>query len=151
MSILLSHLQAECACAEALLEAMDQEQAAMAEGRFAELDALSAGKVVLLERMAELDLQREAVQMALGFGPGRAGADAAAAASGEAALGAWAELLVLAERARARNRRNGSMVSAHLDFTQKALHFLHAARQPFYGPDGIRRAASGVGTRLGLG
>jgi flagella synthesis protein FlgN len=151
MTVLLPHLKAECACAESLLEAMDQEKAAMTEGRFAELDALSAGKVVLLERMAELDLQREATQMALGFEPGRAGADAAAAAGGEASLAAWAELLVLAERARARNRRNGSMVSAHLDFAQKALHFLHAARQPFYGPDGIPRAASGGGTRLALG
>ncbi|VTU25569.1 FlgN protein [Variovorax sp. SRS16] len=151
MNILLSHLQAECACAEELLEAMDREQEAMTEGRCAELESISARKVDLLDRMAELDLQREATQMALGFGPGRAGADAAAAASGDASLAAWAGLLVLAERARARNRRNGSMVNSHLDFTRKALHFLHAGRQPFYGPDGTARAASGAGTRLALG
>jgi flagella synthesis protein FlgN len=151
MSILLSHLQAECACAEALLDAMDREEAAMVEGRFDELESISAHKAGLVDRMAALDRERETAQMALGFAPGRAGADAAAAAGGEAALAAWTALLLLAERARVRNRRNGLMASSHLDFTQKALHFLHAARQPFYGPDGIPRAASGGGTRLALG
>ena len=65
-----------------------------------------------------------------------AGADAAAAAGGEATRHAWASLLELAERARAHNLRNGSIVYTHLDFTQKALHFLQSSVQLFYGRDG---------------
>lgn len=43
------------------------------------------------------------------------------------------------------------MVYRHLEFTQEALRFMQAGAQPFYGPDGIRKAAGGTGTRLGLG
>ena len=61
-----------------------------------------------------------------------------------------ASLLELAERARAHNLRNGSTVYTHLDFTQKALHFLQSSVQLFYGPDGVRKTSSN-GTRLALG
>ena len=87
----------------------------------------------------------------MGFEPGRAGADAAATAAGTTAQEAWAALLQLAERAKAGNRRNGAMVHGHLDFTRNALHYLQAAALPFYGPDGIRKAVGGMGTRLALG
>ena len=63
----------------------------------------------------------------------------------------WASLLELADQAKAGNRRNGAMVYTHLDFTQKALHFLQASAQLFYGPDGNRRTTTGGGTRLALG
>jgi flagella synthesis protein FlgN len=43
------------------------------------------------------------------------------------------------------------MVYGHLDFTQNALDYLQASAQPFYGPDGIRKAAGASGTRLALG
>lgn len=43
------------------------------------------------------------------------------------------------------------MVYSQLDFTQDALHYLQASAQPFYGPDGIRKAASAAGTRLAVG
>ena len=58
--------------------------------------------------------------------------------------------LALAEDAKARNMRNGSMVHTHLDFTQRALHFLQSSVQLFYGPDGVRKTAGG-GNRLALG
>ena len=123
----------------------------MKNGRFAELPLLTERKTGLLDRMAALDQAREAAQVARGFEPGRAGADAAAAADGEASLAAWTALVELAEQARAHNRRNGSMVYSQLDFTQNALHYLQASAQPFYGPDGIRKPASGMGTRLAVG
>jgi flagellar biosynthesis/type III secretory pathway chaperone len=75
----------------------------------------------------------------------------AAAAAGEASQEAWTALLELADRAKAGNRQIGAMVYGHLDFTQNALDYLQASQQPFYGPDGIRKAAGASGTRLALG
>jgi flagella synthesis protein FlgN len=151
MSSLLPHLLAESAGIEEYLALLAEEERAMADGRFKGLPALTALKAALQERMAELDRQREARQLALGFAGGRAGADAAAQAGGEATCTAWAALLGLAERAKAANRRNASMVFGHLDFTQNALRFLRDSGQQFYGPDGARKAPGGAGTRLALG
>ncbi len=151
MNTMLLYLHAEKSCMEEFLSILSQEEQAMMNRRFAELDGITEQKVQLLERLAELDRQREAAQAALGFEPGRAGADAAAAAGGETTRQAWAALLKLAEQARLHNLRNGSIVYTHLDFTQKALHFLQSSVQLFYGPDGIRKTAAGAGTRLALG
>jgi flagella synthesis protein FlgN len=150
MNTMLLYLHAEKSCVEEFLAVLDQEEQAMANARFNELSGMTEQKIALLDRMATLDRQREAAQVALGFEPGPAGADAAAAAAGEATREAWTTLLALAEDAKARNLRNGSMVHTHLDFTQRALHFLQSSVQLFYGPDGIRKTAGGR-NRLALG
>lgn len=151
MNTLLLHLREEKACVEEFLAVLDREEEAMKEGRFAELGEITTVKAQLLDRMAELDVGRVSVQVSMGFEPSRDGADAAASEGGAETRRIWASLLELAEQAKAANRRNGSMVYTHLDFTQKALHFLQASAQLFYGPDGTRRASSGAGTRLALG
>lgn len=151
MNTMLLYLHAEKSCVEEFLAILSQEEQAMTNRRFTELDHITEQKVQMLDRLAELDRQREAAQAALGFEPGRAGADAAAAAGGETTLHAWAALLELAEQARLHNLRNGSIVYTHLDFTQKALHFLQSSVQLFYGPDGTRKTVAGAGTRLALG
>ena len=148
---MLLHLLAEKTCVEEFLSVLEQEAEAMKNGLFAELPSLTGRKAGLLGRMAALDQARESAQVARGFEPGRAGADAAAAADGEASLAAWTALVELAQQAKASNRRNGAMVYSQLDFTQNALHYLQAGAQPFYGPDGIRKAASAAGTRLAVG
>jgi flagella synthesis protein FlgN len=148
---LLAHLRTETACIEEFLAVLDREAKAMSDHVFSDLAAIAGHKTLLLDRMAELDRQRETLQSALGFKPGRPGADAAAAAGGPAVKQAWAELLVLAVQARSHNLRNGSMVYAHLDFTQQALHFLQASAQLFYGRDGVRKTQAGSGTRLAAG
>lgn len=134
---MLVHLLAEKTCVEEFLSVLEQEAQAMKNGLFADLPSLTERKAGLLDRMAALDQARESAQVARGFEPGRAGADAAAAADGEASLAAWTALVELAQQAKACNRRNGSMVYSQLDFTQNALHYLQAGAQPFYGPDGI--------------
>lgn len=149
--MLLPHLLAEKSCVEEFLAVLDLEAQAMKNHLFADLGALTVQKAALLDRMAALDQARESAQVALGFEPGRAGADEAAAAAGEASQAAWMALLELAERANAGNRQIGAMVYGHLDFTQNALDYLQASQQPFYGPDGIRKAAGASGTRLALG
>lgn len=151
MNSLLAHLRTEASCITEFLAVLDREAKAMSGGAFNDLAAIAGQKTHLLDRMAELDQQREALQVALGFEPGRAGADAAAAAGGPAMQKAWADLLVVAVEARSHNMRNGSMVYAHLDFTQQALHFLQASAQLFYGPDGVRKTQVGSGTRLAAG
>lgn len=151
MNSLLAHLRTEASCIAEFLAVLDREAKAMSGGAFNDLAAIAGQKTHLLDRMAELDQQREALQVALGFEPGRAGADAAAAAGGPAVQKAWADLLVVAVEARSHNMRNGSMVYAHLDFTQQALHFLQASAQLFYGPDGVRKTQVGSGTRLAAG
>lgn len=150
MNTMLLYLHAQKSCVEELLAVLDQEQATMADARFGELPAVTARKVELLDRLALLDRQRETAQVALGFEPGAAGADAAAAAGGEPTRQVWSALLALAEEARARNLRNGSLVHTHLDFTQRALNFLQSSVQLFYGPDGARKTAAGR-NRLALG
>jgi flagella synthesis protein FlgN len=151
MKTLLDHLKAQTACCEELLAMLAQEEEAMTQRRFAELQETTARKLQALDRLAELDGRREKALSAAGFEPGPAGANAAAAAHGPAASQAWSGLLALAERARAHNLRNGTIVCAQLDFTQKALNFLQASAQHFYGPDGIRKTTAGAGTRLALG
>jgi flagella synthesis protein FlgN len=148
---MLLHLLAEKTGIEEFLSVLEREAEAMKNGLFAELPSLTRRKAGLLDRMAALDQARESAQVARGFEPGRAGADAAAAADGEASLAAWTALVELAQQAKASNRRNGAMVYSQLDFTQNALHYLQAGAQPFYGPDGIRKAASAAGTRLAVG
>jgi len=149
MSPLLEALLAEKACLEALLIALRQEDEALAAASAAELPAITQRKARLLERLAELDAGREAVQAALGFEPGRAGALAAAA--GDALTReAWGTLLTLAEQARELNRRSAAKVYTHLEFAGNALAWLQSRSQPLYGPDGARRAA-GRGASLARG
>jgi flagella synthesis protein FlgN len=150
---MLVHLLAEKNCIEEFLSVLAHETEAMTQGLFAQLPQITERKADLLDRMAALDQARESAQVARGFDAGRAGAEAAAAAEGEATLAAWHALLELAQQARAGNRQNGSLVYSQLDFTQNALHYLQAtSAQPFYGPDGIRRATGGgAGTRIAVG
>lgn len=151
MNALLKQLRAETAAIADFIAVLGEEEQAMVNGRFSDLPAVTARKARLQERMTELDRQREALQQAMGFAAGRAGADAAAASQGDETHAAWSHLLALAAQAQAGNRHNASIVFTHLDFTQNALRFLRASGQLFYGPDGARRAAAATGTRLALG
>lgn len=151
MNALLKQLRAETAAIADFIAVLGEEEQAMVNGNFADLPAITARKARLQERMTELDGQREAMQQAMGFPAGRAGADAAAGSQGDETHAAWGHLLTLAAQAQAGNRHNASIVFTHLDFTQNALRFLRASGQLFYGPDGARRAAAGTGTRLALG
>jgi len=151
MNALLKQLRAETAAIADFIAVLGEEEQAMVNGRFADLPSVTTRKAALQERMSELDGQREALQQAMGFPRGRAGADAAAASQGDETHAVWAHLLTLAAQAEAGNRHNASIVFTHLDFTQNALRFLRASGQIFYGPDGARRAAAGTGTRLAMG
>ncbi len=133
------------------IDVLDQEAAAMQGGDFAALPALVKRKAELGTLIAQLDREREAEQVALGYSADRAGADALAAAGGQALQSAWQQLQARAAGARERNHRNGVMVHTHLDFTREALRRAQPGSQALYGPDGGHAPGSGLGHRLASG
>ena len=148
---LLDLLTREHAATGIFLELLDQEAAAMTDGGFAKLPELAERKSELADQIALMARQREMEQLSLGYAAGRRGADAAAAAGGEALQNAWRDLLKLAAQAHASNHRNGVMIHTHLDFTRQTIGFLQAGSQPLYGPDGGHKTGSGGGHCLALG
>lgn len=152
MSIhLLNHLTREHAVIGAFLELLDQEAFAMSHRDFTVLPALAERKSKLIEQIALLDHERENEQISLGYAADRNGADAAAAAGGEALQAAWNALRERATQARDNNHRNGVMVHTHLDFARKAISFLNASGHPLYGPNGTHHAGTGQGNSLASG
>lgn len=148
--ILVDLLSREHAAVGVFLELLGQEAQAMTEGAFAELPGIAERKARMAEQIAHIGSRRDAQQEALGYGPGRRGADAAAAAGDAVLKSAWHALLARAQEARDLNHRNGVMVHTHLDFTRQTLNFLKAGGQPLYGPDGTHQSG-GNGNRLAVG
>jgi flagella synthesis protein FlgN len=148
---LLKHVTQELVAVRAFLELLDQEAQAMIHGDFTKLAGLAGRKSELADQIVLIGKQRESEQLALGYDADRTGADAAAAAGGEALQEAWRDLLSNAAEARACNHRNGVMVHTHLDFTRQSLGFLHASGQPLYGPDGVHKTGMGSGNSLAMG
>lgn len=147
---LVNLLHREHAAIGLFLELLGQEARAMTEGAFAELPGLAERKSRLADQITLLGRRREAQQLSMGHGPGRSGADAAAAAGDATLKTAWRELLERAAQAHELNHRNGVMVHTHLDFTRQTLNFLKAGGQPLYGPDGTHQSG-GSGNRLAVG
>ena len=147
---LLNLLHREHAATGLFLELLVQEAQAMTEGAFAELPGLAERKSHLAAQITLISTRRDAQQVAQGYGPGRRGADAAAAAGDATLKAAWRELLARAAEAHELNHRNGVMVHTHLDFTRQTLNFLKAGGQPLYGPDGTHQSGGG-GNRLAIG
>lgn len=146
---LLRQVQAEKACLQTLVQALEEEDQALGSGRFADLPAIAQRKSALLARVAQIDRERESSQAQQGVPPGRAGS--AAPARADPGLGqAWSELLALAARARLLNRLVAAKVYTHLDFTEKAIAFLQAGSPPLYGPDG-ERTGRARGASLAVG
>jgi flagella synthesis protein FlgN len=150
-ALLLDHLTQEHAAIGIFLDVLDQEASAMACGDFAALPALVERKAGLVAQIAQLDRQREMVQVSLGYAADQNGAESAAAAGGQALQTAWHDLREQASQARARNHRNGVMIHTHLDFTRQSINFLKAGDQPLYGPDGAHYVGAGKGNKLASG
>ncbi|MDP3864862.1 MAG: flagellar protein FlgN [Rhodoferax sp.] len=150
-SKLLDLLNREYAATGAFVTLLDQEAAAMTQGEFARLPDIAARKSTLADQIALMAKQREMEQLSLGHAAGRRGADAAAAAGGDALQHAWRNLLKRAAQAHTSNHRNGVMIHTHLDFTRQTLGFLQAGSQPLYGPDGGHKTGQGGGHCLALG
>lgn len=140
MNTLAAHLRAQSDCLDTFIAALQAEDESLQAGRLSDLPPLTERKNALLARIAELDRAREAAQLALGFPPGRTGADAAAVSQGLHDV--WSALLARAESARQLNRRVAAKVFTHLDHTAQALAVLQADRQPLYGRRGVRSSGA---------
>ncbi|WP_211465972.1 flagella synthesis protein FlgN [Collimonas silvisoli] len=150
-SALLKHLQQERAVLETFLDLLDREAEALIKSRFEELPLITERKAQLAERITALEQVREQRQQAAGFGLGRTGGDAAAAAGGSDLQQIWRELLTRAAQARDNNHRNGIMIHTHLDFVRRSINFLRAHGQSLYGADGQHKVGLGNGHSLASG
>lgn len=149
--LLLQQLTREHTAVDAFLELLDKEADAMTCGQFNALPELAERKLHLADQIARLGRQRESEQIRLGYAADHSGADAVAAAGGEALQKAWDDLRARAAQAHESNYRNGVMIHTHLDFTRQAISFLKVSGKPLYGPDGAHNAGSGNGNSLALG
>lgn len=141
----------ECAAIQAFTELLDREADAMTQGAFRDLPELAERKTHLAEQISLLEKQREKQQQALGYAPGRAGVQMAAATGSQELKSAWEHLLTAAAQAHANNHRNGVMIHTQLDFTRQSIAYLKSSGQPLYGPDGTHKSGKGSGNSLALG
>ncbi len=148
---LLRCLNDEHAATRGFISLLDREAQAMSSGDFSALPSIAGDKAELAERISLLTRLREAQQLALGYAPGAAGAQACAAAGDPALRQAWTGLQASAALARESNHRNGVMIHAHLDFTRQSIDFLQSRGHPLYGPDGSHHAGAASGNRLAVG
>lgn len=149
--LLLQQLTREHAAVGAFVALLNKEADAMTAGQFNSLPELAERKSHLADQIAVLGRQRESEQIRLGYAADGSGADAAAAAGGEALQKAWDDLRERAAQAHECNYRNGVMIHTHLDFTRQAISFLKVSGKPLYGPDGTHNTGSGNGNSLAIG
>lgn len=122
----------------AFVQVLEAEGAALSQRAApAELGALTDRKNRLADQLQQLGQERDAALQALGYEPGHAGANAAAAAM-PAIAPAWAALQTTANTARQLNERSGIFIRTHLQFANDALAALRSAATSTtpYGADG---------------
>ncbi|HDS1745511.1 flagellar export chaperone FlgN [Pseudomonas putida] len=132
------HLDVQQRVVEQLLQLLEQERLALAQGRVdaERLRELVAGKQAALLRLEQLEAMRATAQLKLGYGPGREGA--LRAARDADCLSAWRRLRQSALRARALNRVNGEALGLRLKGNQQILDFLdRITADRLYGPNGL--------------
>jgi len=130
------HLTQEHSAVGAFIELLDQEAAAMQQGRYADLPSLIECKSRLADRLAILGRQRENEQMRLGYRADRQGAETLAAAGGPSLQKVWHALCAATAQAHERNHRNGMMIRSHLHFTGQPIALPDPGGTPPDGPGG---------------
>jgi flagellar biosynthesis/type III secretory pathway chaperone len=120
-------------CAEAMLEALERENAALVAGDPERLNAASADKARLVGELEHLEAERRDLTAAIGA--------AAQAANGTAASRPeWQKLLDLIAACKARNESNGTLVKARTEQVRAALKLLRGNDLELYAPEGVRPA-----------
>ena len=138
------HFDSERQAAHALIDLLNQEQAALIGADMDGLALITARKVPVIAEMAELATHRYRALADLGLPPTGTGIQTWIATTREdnparpAAGKAWADLLALAKQAHEINRINGLLITTHMARNQGALNVLRAQTGSgnFYGPDG---------------
>ncbi|AOK28146.1 MULTISPECIES: flagella synthesis protein FlgN [Burkholderia] len=141
---LLATITDEHASVEAFASLLAYEEKALTTPE--PLDALPglvARKLELINKLARLERERDALLASLGLPAGKKGMDRAAEGDVRIANG-WQLLQQAAERARHANAINGMLIRIRMDHNEKALAVLRATpqRAALYGPDGRLGAAT---------
>ena len=129
-------LALELGAAGAFLEILQQEQAALVEGKIERLEALASDKTRLVAQLAELAARRNRYLASRGLGPDLKGMETSLADAKAAAI--WRELLQLAQTVQQLNQTNGAIIDTRLQHNRQALAALlgAAGSASLYGPQG---------------
>lgn len=150
---LVAGLAAERAALAGLVNVLEQEQDALAEGRFEELPPLAFDKDAAAGRVAAASKRRSELLERLGVKNERRAIETWIRAQADATLAqTWSAILRFAEAGRTLNNSNGLMVEERLRNTQQAISVLmgqSAGASTLYGRDGQARAMGG-GRQLGV-
>jgi flagellar biosynthesis protein FlgN len=106
-------------CAEAMLETLTRESAALADGDHDALELATAAKTKLVDALEKLELQRRQV-----------------APQDGAAEGEWQRLKDLVVRCKEQNQRNGTLLKARAENIRVALRALRGSEPELYGATG---------------
>jgi flagellar biosynthesis protein FlgN len=130
---LVDVLEEQIRCAQAMLGALDLEDAALKAGDPLRLNAAGADKAKLVEALESLETERSGLAAALEV--------RLATVERTPAGGKWRTLLGLLEQCRARNQRNGALVTARREQVLAALRLLHGTGSDLYDSHGYESMA----------
>ena len=141
---LIEVLNEQIRCAEAMLSTLGRESQALIEGDADQLNAASADKAKLVERLDALETERRSLAAALEatVAPDESRLDSAVAPK-------WRALLDLIGECKEHNQRNGALVRTRSDQVRTALKLLRGGEPDVYEPSGVKpysRAARQLGS-----
>jgi flagellar biosynthesis protein FlgN len=115
-------------CAEAMLQTLGRENAALVAGDVEHLSSVGADKARLVDCLEALEIERRSL--------GTAGDETSDRASPQ-----WRALLDLVSACKDQNQRNGALVKARSEQVQIALQALRGSEPGFYDPSGLKASA----------
>ncbi|MET0790458.1 MAG: flagellar protein FlgN [Polyangiaceae bacterium] len=123
MNALTDILDEQIRCAEAMLNALGRENAALVSGDTDVLTAVGADKARLVDSLERLEIERRSL--------------------GDSERGStqWRALLELISSCKEQNQRNGALLKARSEQVQIALNALRGPEPGFYDPSGFKPAA----------
>lgn len=142
---LASLLSAEIACAQDLLQILEQEYQALTQAQTDQIESISAAKQQQMQQLQQRLLERDRFLLRLSLAPGKRGMDLYLKQTPPQhhSQSLWEELQALARRLREQNEINGGIVSLGQRYVQQALNLLtgRSSSGDTYGPAGGHRSA----------
>ncbi len=130
---LIDVLNEQIQCAEAMLNALGRENEALIDGDADRLNAASADKARLVERLDSLEAERRDLTAAIEATMGAEQPDEDPSVAPK-----WHALLELITECKQRNQRNGALVKTRSDQVRTALKVLRGGDPDVYDPSGLK-------------
>jgi flagellar biosynthesis/type III secretory pathway chaperone len=131
---LITVLQEQILCAEAMLQTLGRENLALTSGDAEQLNVAGADKAQLVETLDALERQRRSLTDAVAAG--------VATAAGANQPAEWRRLLDLITECKQQNERNGALVKARSEQVRVALRTLRGTEPDLYGRSGLAPATA---------